>query len=135
MDSDNRPSYPPPPPPPPPIQPPSQAEFDCFRLDVRLPNKIHSQYGSRKANRTLGQQIVSAAMIGFFVGLPIGGVFGAAASQYFPLLGAFSVFGEPFSPARLSYLPSHCIVFGLAAGVVFAVFAGLMKYLSTNIPQ
>jgi len=39
----------------------------------------------------------------------LGGVLGFFSSQYFPVFGSFEKFAAPFSPLKMTLLPSHIL--------------------------
>lgn len=64
---------------------------------------------------------------GFLVGVVLGAVLGVLASQYFPIFGGFENVGTPWSPARISLVPTHLLVLAVGGGVIGALLGRSMN--------
>lgn len=115
------------------LQEPQQEDYRppaSSSSDTRYRPGYASRDFSRYANKTDGQEVVRAAIVGAVVGTIAMVVLGVLVSQYWPMFGGLvSLIGEPFSPARLHYLPVHCIVFGICGAVLGAIVFGAHRYL------
>ena len=80
-----------------------------------------------------GQRVALASILPGIAGFLFGAINGMVASQYWPLFGGFMVMvAEPMSPGRLSVLPAHAIVCGLAGMVVFGLIGAFIRYATMD---
>jgi hypothetical protein len=106
-------------------RPPKRRRRDSFSDD-------DEEYAEpRRELRVLG----TAPLVGIFIGAIIVGLgsvcLGLFLSQYWPVFGGVLERGlaEPWSPARISLIPVHLLVFGLI-GIVFGGFIGFLLGLA-----
>ena len=104
---------------------------------VQQANPYASSISSRRAafskkqgDRSLGQKIVMASIVGSLCGIALAVPLGIVASQYFPFFGGWLIeIAEPFSPARQQSLPEHAIVFGICGALLGALCGAAFRYI------
>ena len=86
----------------------------------------------RKA-RTVGQRVVIAGLIGAGIAVVPAIPLALVVSQFWPLFGGFiALIAEPFSPASLHTIPTHCIAFGIGGIVLGGAIGCIWRYLTIS---
>lgn len=82
---------------------------------------------------TLGQRAILVGLAAAVVAGLAGVAFGAYASQHFPFWGFLVGIAEPYSPARLSVRPGHCIAFGTGFALIFGGLSAAITYATGKV--
>lgn len=96
---------------------------------ANLPKPAHCR--DRVPRRATGQRIVIAGVLGAAVALVPSVGLGVVLSQYWPVFGGvLGAIGQPFSDAKMSLIPIHCLAFAIG-GMVLGFAVGCIWRYST----
>jgi len=96
---------------------------------ANLPKPAHCR--DRVPRRATGQRIVVAGVLGAAVALVPSVGLGVVLSQYWPVFGGvLGAIGQPFSDAKMSLLPIHCISFAIGGMVLGFAVGCIWRYLT-----
>lgn len=100
--------------------------------EIVIRPRVGARDRKRSPRRTPGQVVVWTASVSGGAGAVAGILLGAILSQFWPLYGWWTYVAEPFSQARLTVLPGHCLLCGLVLGIVAALGGAAYAYLSSD---